>query len=180
MIATEKDAKKWYTIKVQNKREKTVTERLKLEMMKEFGEDTTFFIPSRETMVIKNGKKTPKEEILYPGYIFVETQFIGRITHLIKTINGATNVIKDNRGNPAILKQSEVNRMLGEKESNKILFETSFIVGEKVKIIGGSFANFKGIVDTIDLEKNKCKIEVLIFGRSTLVDLTLEDINRDE
>ena len=62
MIATEKDAKKWYTIKVQNKREKTVTERLKLEMMKEFGEDTTFFIPSRETMVIKNGKKTPKEE----------------------------------------------------------------------------------------------------------------------
>lgn len=180
MIATEKQAKKWYTVKVQNNRERTVTEKLKFEMMREFGEDTNFFIPSRTIMVIKNNKKTPKEEILYPGYIFVETEYIDRIVHLIKTTNGATSVIKDNSGRPAVLKQSEINRMLGEKEANKASLETTFIVGEKVKITSGSFMNFKGIINSIDLEKSKCKIEVLIFGRSTLVDLTLDDIDRDE
>lgn len=179
-MITATETKKWYTVKVQNNRERTVTERLKLEMMREFGQDTNFFIPSRTTMTIKNGKKTPKEEILYPGYIFVETEYIDRIIQLIKITNGATSVIKDNNGRPIVLKQSEINRMLGEKEANKASLETSFIVGEKVKITNGSFANFKGIIDSIDVDKNKCKIEVLIFGRSTRVDLTLDDIDRDE
>ena len=147
-------------------------------MMREFKEEVQFFIPTQGVLSVKNGKKVVKEQLLYPGYIFVETSSIDRIDHLVKTTNGATNVLKDTKGIPIILKQSEVDRMLGEKEANKEALETAFVVGEKVKIINGPFANFNGKIDELNVEKNRLKVEVLIFGRSTLVELTLVDITK--
>ena len=178
MITLETKTKNWYTVKVQNNREKSVSERLKSEMMREFNEEVTFFIPSQGVMSVKNGKKVVKDQLLYPGYIFVETSSIDRIDHLVKTTNGATNVLKDNKGTPIVLKQSEVDRMVGEKEANKEMLESSFVVGEKVQIINGPFAKFNGKVEEIQVDKNKVKVEVLIFGRSTLVELTLVDITK--
>lgn len=178
MITLETKTKNWYTVKVQNNREKSVSERLKLDMMREFNEEVQFFIPTQGVLSVKNGKKVVKEQLLYPGYIFVETSSIDRINHLVKTTNGATNVLKDNKGTPIILKQSEIDRMLGEKEANKESLESSFVLGEKVKIINGPFANFNGKIEEMNVEKNRLKVEVLIFGRSTLVELTLVDITK--
>ena len=178
MITLETKTKNWYTVKVQNNREKSVSERLKLDMMREFNEEVQFFIPTQGVLSVKNGKKVVKEQLLYPGYIFVETSSIDRINHLVKTTNGATNVLKDNKGIPIILKQSEIDRMLGEKEANKESPESSFVLGEKVKIINGPFANFNGKIEEMNVEKNRLKVEVLIFGRSTLVELTLVDITK--
>ncbi len=176
MIQTEVKAKNWYTVKVQNNREKSVSERLKSDMKREYGEDVVFLIPTQLTIDIKEGKKVQKEKVLYPGYVFVQTNSIDKVAHLVKSTNGATNILRDNKGVAIILKQSEVDRMIGEKESNKNVIETQFIVGETVEIVTGPFAKFKGSVDWIDVDKNKVKVEVLIFGRSTLVDLTIGDI----
>lgn len=178
MITAEAKTKNWYTIKVQNNREKSVSERLKSEMMREFNQEISFLIPTQGIISVKDGKKVQKEQILYPGYIFVETNNIDKIAHLVKTTNGATNVLRDNKGTPIILKQSEVDRMIGEKEANKVSLETSFVLGEKVEIVSGPFAKFKGNIESMDIDKNKVKVEVLIFGRATFVDLTLADITK--
>ena len=179
MITTQTKTKNWYTIKVQNNREKSISERLRYEMMREFNEEINFLIPTQGILSIKDGKKVQKEQILYPGYIFVETAVIDKIAHLVKTTTGATNVLRDNKGTPIILKQFEIDRMLGEKARNEeVILTTSFIVGEKVEILHGPFAKFKGTVTDIDLDKNKVKVEVMIFGRGTNVDLTLSDIVR--
>jgi len=70
--------------------------------------------------------------------------------------------------------------MVGEKEANKsAIMNTSFVVGEKVEIINGPFTKFKGTISSIDSEKDKVKVDVLIFGRPTAVDLTLIDIKKD-
>jgi transcriptional antiterminator NusG len=177
MITTEKKTKNWYTIKVQNNREKSISERLRYEMMREFNEEVTFLIPTQGILSIKDGKKVQKEQILYPGYIFVETSNVDKIAHLVKSTNGATNVLRDNKGTPIILKQSEVDRMIGEKANNEqVILTTAFLVGEKVEITTGPFAKFKGTITALELDKNKVKVEVLIFGRATNVDLTLSDI----
>jgi transcriptional antiterminator NusG len=178
MITTEAKTKNWYTIKVQNNREKSVSERLRSEMMREFNEEVNFLIPTQGVISVKDGKRVQKEQVLYPGYIFVETSTIDKIAHLVKTTNSATNVLRDNKGTPIILKKSEIERMFGEKETNKITLETGFVLGEKVEIVNGPFSKFKGVVESIDIDKNKVKVEVLIFGRATFVDLTLEDIIR--
>jgi len=176
MIKTEEKTKNWYTIKVQNNREKSVSERLKSDMKREYNEEVTFLIPTQLTVDVKDGKKVQREKVLYPGYVFVQTNSIDKVSHLVKSTNGATNVLRDNKGLAIILKQSEVDRMIGEKENNKNVVENQFVVGETVEIVTGPFAKFKGTIDWIDNDKNKVKVEVLIFGRSTLVDLTIGDI----
>jgi len=178
MITLEAKTKNWYTIKVQNNREKSVSERLKFEMMREFNEEVNFFIPTQGFVSVKNGKKVIKDQILYPGYIFVETENIDKINYLVKITNGATSVLKDNKEVPIILKQSEVDRMFGDKELNKVSIDTLFSIGEQVEIINGPFTKFKGSINSIDVEKNKVRVEVLIFGRATNVDLTLVDITK--
>jgi transcriptional antiterminator NusG len=170
--------KKWYTVKVQSNREKSVSEKLKLEMMRDFKEEVNVLIPSQKFSVIKNGKVKQKEQLMYPGYIFVETQSIDKILHFAKIINGMSSVLKDPQGNPIVMRLSEIDRMNGEVEHRQTIDKGLYAIGEEVSVINGPFASFRGKVQTIDYEKDKVKIEVTIFGRSTIVDLTLADISK--
>jgi transcriptional antiterminator NusG len=166
---------KWYTIKVQNNREKSVSERIKTDMMRYYNMELNFLIPTKAVASVKNGKKVVKEQILYPGYVFVQTDSIDKVEHLVKGTNGATNVLKDARGLAQPLKQSEIDKMIVEKEKTKEVVESTLIKGEKVEVITGPFQNFKGTIDRIE-ENGKVRVEVLIFGRPTTVDLTLKEI----
>ena len=100
--------KKWYTVKVQSNREKSVSEKLRQDMIREFKEEVNVLIPTQKLSVIKNGKVKHKEQLLYPGYIFVETESIDKVLHFVKIINGITNVLKDPQGNPIVMRQSEI------------------------------------------------------------------------
>lgn len=171
--------KKWYTVKVQNNHEKKVSERLKLEMQREFNEEIQIQIPTQNTVTIKDGKRIYKDQLLYPGYIFVETSSPGSLDALIKTTNGATNILKDNKKQPIVLRDSEVERMLGPKSSQAVL-KNAFFTGERVMILTGPFQSFKGTLESVDIENDKVKVEVLIFGRKTMVDLTLVDITKSD
>lgn len=176
MIAETVKEKKWYTIKVQNNREKSVSERIKTDMKKYYESDLNFLIPTKVVASVKNGKKVIKEQILYPGYVFVETELIEKVEYLVKGTTGATNVLKDAKGHPQPLKPFEIQKMIVEKEKTKEVAESSFLVGEKIEIISGSFTKFRGVIQSLDVDKNKVKVEVPIFGRPTSIDLTLTEI----
>jgi transcriptional antiterminator NusG len=145
-------------------------------MMRNYNLELNFLIPTKAIGSVKNGKKVVKEQILYPGYVFVQTDAIDKVEHLVKGINGATNVLRDTRGLPQALKQSEIDRMIVEKEKTKQVVESSFVIGEEVEIITGPFSKFKGSIDFLDEEKGKVKVQVLIFGRPTSVELTTNEI----
>jgi transcriptional antiterminator NusG len=170
--------KKWYTVKVQSNREKSVSEKLRLDMMRDFKEELNVLIPTQKFSIIKNGKVKQKEQLLYPGYIFVETQSIDKVLHFTKVINGMTSVLKDPQGNPIIMRQSEIDRMTGEVERRKEVDKGLYAIEQEVSIINGPFSGFVGKIKTLDYEKDKVKIEVSIFGRATMVDLTLNDISK--
>jgi len=170
--------KNWYTVKVQSNRERSVSEKLKQEMMRDFKEEINVLIPSQHISMIKNGKVKKKEQLLYPGYIFVETVSVDKVLHFTKIINGLSSVLKDPQGTPIVLRQSEVDRMTGEVQERKSMDKGLYLVGEEVGVINGPFASFRGKIQSIDYEKDKVKIEVTIFGRATIVDLTLADISK--
>lgn len=174
----ETQEKKWYTVKVQSNREKSVSEKLKQEMMRDFKEEVNVMIPSQKFSVVKNGKVKQKEQLLYPGYIFVETDSVDKVLHFAKIINGMTSVLKDPQGNPIIMRKSEIERMSGEVERRKEVDKGLYALGQEVSIINGPFSSFRGKIQTLDYEKDKVKIEVSIFGRATIVDLTLDDISK--
>jgi transcriptional antiterminator NusG len=170
--------KKWYTIKVQSNRERSVSDKLRLEMVRDFNEEVNVLIPMKTISTLKSGKIKQKEQIMYPGYIFVETASVDKVLHFVKVINGMSGVLKDSQGNPIIMRKSEIDKMTGVMEEVNKKNESLYLVGEEVNVENGPFSGFKGKIQTIDFEKDKIKLEVFIFGRSTILDLTLNDISK--
>jgi len=171
---------KWYTVKVQNNHERKVSERIKLDMSRDYKEEINVLVPIQNTSKIKDGKRVIKEQLLYPGYIFVETDSPNKLEFVVKSTTGATSILKDKKNNAIPLRPTEVEKMVGQKENPGIILKDAFFQGERVMITEGPFQNFKGVIETIDMDKDKVKVEVLIFGRKTYVDLTLSDIIKSD
>ena len=165
--------KKWYTVKVQNNRENSVSEKLKTEMIRDFNEDVNVLIPTKTVSSVKAGKIKHKEQVMYPGYIFVETASVDKVLHFVKVINGMSGVLKDPQGNPIVMRKSEIEKMAGIIEEVNRNSKDLYVMGEEVTVVNGPFSTFRGKIQSIDYEKDKIKLEVSIFGRATIVDLTL-------
>lgn len=180
MVTAEAKKMMWYTVKVQNNREKSISERIKIDMKRDYNEDINVLIPTQNLIVIKEGKRQEKVSMLYPGYIFVETFSVEKLNAVVKANRsiGATNIIVDKKtSKPQQLRQSEIDRMIGIKEAPATL-KDQFHVGEKVLILEGAFQNFKGTVSQIDSNKERVTVEVLLFGRKNMVDLSMTEITR--
>jgi transcriptional antiterminator NusG len=79
---------------------------------------------------------------------------------------------------PAPITQKEVDRILQRVEENvdkprpKIIYEP----GEMVRVTDGPFTDFEAVVEGVDYDKNKLQVSVLIFGRSTPVELEFSQV----
>jgi len=135
-------------------------------------------VPTEKSFHLKDGKKVTREKVMYPGYIFVETMSIGELSHFVKGCDGATGLLSDRAKKPQVLSLKEVERMIGVQEQVAVEQESTnrFIIGEVIKILDGPFNSFTGDVENID--GDKVKIAVLIFGRKTLVELNISQIDK--
>ena len=169
---------KIYTVKVQSQREKSISERLKTEM--ERGQvEGNIFVPTERVYFARNGKKAYREKTMYPGYVFVETTNLSLLQDVLKLVPGNTGILKTRSGDVSFMKKEEINKI--KFDSTKIEEEVdlyNFIIGETVQIIGGPFDKFRGTIEEINKEKGKVKLTVLIFGRATMVDLQLDQIEK--
>ena len=137
-------------------------------------------IPTEKVFSVKNGKKIAREKIIYPGYIFIETNAVGEISNFLKAINGAAGFVKTKSGDITPLKEYEVLKMMtDQEETNNITTTTSlFSVGENVKVTEGAFSSFMGKITHVDQEKGRVKVEVMIFSRPTEVELDYLEVER--
>lgn len=161
---------KWYVIRVVNGKEKKTKESIENELKKNNVEYlvSNLLIATEKTVQIRRGKKINVEKNFFPGYIFVETDSINEVESNVKYINGVASVLK----NP--LTEKEVERILGR--NNKKEENVMFSLNEKVQIIDGPFKSFVGSIKELDNNKQKAKVNILIFGRETLLDLTFSQI----
>lgn len=81
---------------------------------------------------------------------------------------------------PVPLSQEEVKRILAQAKEKKRKPKVALEVGDNVKVIRGPFIGFSGIIDEINEEKAKLKILVTIFGRSTPVEIGVDDVEKVE
>jgi transcriptional antiterminator NusG len=172
---------KWYVVRAQSNREKSVSERLKKEAEKGdmMGKIGQVLVPLEKNFFMKENKKVVREKVMYPGYIFVETSAVGELKQLIKAINGATGFLTNRAGDIQPLTQLEVDKMMGEHEANETKeVSNTLCLNEEVKVCDGPFNGFKGIIESIDEDKQKVKVGVLIFGRKSVVELGLLQVQK--
>jgi transcription termination/antitermination protein NusG len=170
----EEQEKKWYVVHILSGHENKVKLYIESEVARLNLDEkiTNVLVPSEEVTEMKNGKKKSKNKIFFPGYILVEMVVDKDTSHLISNTPGITHFV-GSKNKPQPLRPDEIKRILGrvDEAKNRDLIEIPFSVGDPIKVIDGPFTDFTGMVKEVNEEKNKLKVLVSIFGRSTPVEL---------
>ncbi|MCM8764024.1 MAG: transcription termination/antitermination protein NusG [Candidatus Omnitrophica bacterium] len=138
-------------------------------------------IPTEDVVETASGEKTIKSRKFFPGYLLIETEDdVDDLTwHLIKATNGVFSVLGAGT-NPSPLQKNEVNNLLKEIEERKTrpVPKVEFNKGDKVVITDGPFLDFTGLIEDVNNEKERLKISVSIFGRSTILELNFWQVEK--
>jgi transcriptional antiterminator NusG len=174
---------KWYVIRTATGKEKKAKELLEFEIKERGFENYVkqLVIPTEKVFHVRQGKKIATERNHYPGYILIETDpsIIGELSGLHKIVNFVVGFLGEK--NPVPLRKEEVERMLGkmdELSNSREEIVDKFSLGESVNIIDGPFSGFIGVVQEVQNDKKRAKIDVKIFGRSTPLELSFVQIQK--
>ena len=175
-------AQRWYVVHAYSGFEAQVKRSLE-DRIKRAGMEELFgavLVPTEEVVEMKGGQQRKSERKFFPGYVLVKMEMTDETWHLVKSAPKVMGFIGGTGDKPAPIPDKQVDAILQrveegvEKPRPKVLYEP----GEVVRVTDGPFADFNGVVEEVDYEKSRLKVSVLIFGRSTPVDLEFGQIEK--
>ena len=169
---------KWYILKAYSGFE----DRVKKALEKRVGEsnmEAVFgetLVPTETVVEMRRGQKYTSERKCFPGYVLVQMIMNDDTWHMVRSIPKVLGFIGGEGNRPVPISEQEILQMRSgvDKPKPKITYE----VGEVVRIIDGPFSDFNGVVEEVNYDKNRLRIAVLIFGRSTPVDLEFGQVSK--
>jgi len=168
-------SKHWYVIQAYSGYEaqviKSLEERVnRFELQDKIGETP---VPTEEVVELKDGQKVRSERKFFPGYVLINMELDDETWHVINDVPRVMRFIGGTGDRPVPISDAEADQILQRVQEGvdsprpKVLFEP----GEVVRITDGPFNDFTGVVEEVNYEKSTMRVEVLIFGRSTPVEL---------
>jgi len=135
-------------------------------------------VPTKPVIKIKKGQKVQEMQKLFPGYVFINADLSGEAYNMINAIPKVMGFLggKNNPQPVADAKMQDILKLSAEQASDSK--HVAFEIGETLNIIEGPFESFSGVVEDFDVEKQKVKISVLIFGRATSVELDVNQVEK--
>ncbi len=136
-------------------------------------------VPSKLIIKVKKGQKVQESQKLFPGYVFINAELDSKTQNVITSIPKAMGFL-GGKNNPQKVSEEKIKDIFSLISSGSVQINNSqtFDIGESLKITDGPFESFSGIVEEFDQEKQKVKISVLIFGRSTSVELDVNQVEK--
>jgi transcriptional antiterminator NusG len=136
-------------------------------------------VPTEPVTEIRNGKKYTIERVFLPGYVLVEMDLDNEIWHLVKNTPRVTGFLGTGE-KPVALTEEEISSIIyrSDVSKDKPRMKVKFEKNESVKITEGPFANFNGVVDEVNEDRETLKVMVTIFGRSTPVELEFSKVEK--
>ncbi len=173
---------RWYIVHAYSGMEKAV-ERNIVERIGRAGMQDKFgriLVPTEEVVEMKNGQKKTTERRLFPGYVFVEMVMDDDTWHLVKHTSKVTGFVGGVKNRPAPISEDEVQKIVSQMQegTDKPRHKIEFMVGELVRVKEGPFTDFNGSVEEVNYEKNRLRVSVMIFGRSTPVELEFGQVEK--
>lgn len=176
------DNKRWYVVHAysgfERKVKQSLEERIALSNLGQFFGDV--LVPTEEVLEMRGGQKRRSERKFFPGYVLIQMVLNDDTWHLVKETPRVMGFIGGTADKPAPITQREVNEILNRLEEtvDKPAHKTVYEPGELVRVIEGPFNDFTGTVEEVNYEKNRVRVAVLIFGRSTPVELEFSQVEK--
>ena len=172
---------RWYVLHAYSGYEKKVADSILDQAIKLGVKDhiEEISVPVQNVVEVKRGVRINSERKIFPGYILIKMSLNDDTWHIIKTTPKLSGFL-GNKGKPVPISNAEAKRITEQvtdgvqKSRPAIMYD----IGEQVKVIDGPFASFNGEIEQIDEDKARLRVAVLIFGRSTPVDLEYSQVEK--
>lgn len=164
---------KWYVVHTYSGYENTVSASIEKAVENRGLRDliTDVNIPLETvTEITENGPKTVERKV-FPGYVLVKMILTDETWHLVRNVRGVTGFVGS--GNKAIPLTDEEIAALGVEKREVVV---GYQVGDSVKITDGALESFIGTVEEVDVDREKVRVVVSMFGRETPVELELDQV----
>jgi transcriptional antiterminator NusG len=181
MSVSEND-KRWYVLHAYSGYERKVKlaleERIALSGNPEMFGDV--LVPTEEVLEMRGGQKRKSERKFFPGYVLINMELNDITWHLVKDTPRVMGFIGGKADKPAPITQREVDEIVNrlEESVDKPTHKTIYEPGEMVRVTDGPFNDFTGTVEEVNYEKSRVRVAVLIFGRSTPVELEFSQVEK--
>ncbi|MBP3313550.1 MAG: transcription termination/antitermination factor NusG [Oscillospiraceae bacterium] len=167
------EAAKWYVVHTYSGYENTVKATIEKTIENRHLEDViqAVSIPMETvTEMTDNGPKVFERKV-FPGYVLVKMVMTDEFWYIIKNVRGVTGFVGSG-SKPTPLTEAEVAQLGMEKHEIIV----NYAVGDNVRICDGPLTSFTGVVDMLDVDKNKVRVIVSMFGRETPAELELDQV----
>jgi transcriptional antiterminator NusG len=154
-------------------------------------------VPTEEVTEIKNGQRKQVQRKVLPGYILVRMELNDQSWGAVRNTPGVTGFVGAT-SKPSPLTIDEVVKFLLPRTeaakpaaagragagtgaaagSGKATVEVDFEVGESVTVMDGPFATLPATISEVNVDAQKVKVLVSIFGRETPVELAFSQVSK--
>ena len=173
--------KKWYIVHTYSGHENKARLTLK-ERVVNAGLDAYFgevLVPTESVSEVVKGQRRTMTRKFFPGYMFVQMVLDDRSFHLVKNTPKITGFLGGTKPTPVPEReitgvQQNVTDGGKAKPKARIVFEP----GDTVRVTDGPFANFTATVEEVKQDKQKVKVLLSMFGRSTSTELDFDKVEK--
>lgn len=171
--------KHWYAVHTYSGHEnkvKTNIER-RAESMNLKDKILRILVPTETELRTRAGKRQEVQRKVFPGYVLVEMVLDDTTWYLVKSTTGVTGFVSS--GNkPVALQDKEIQDILDAIEAPERRPKVKWSKDEVVRVTSGPFTDFTGKIEEVNVEKEKMKVLISIFGRDTPVELDFAQVER--
>jgi transcriptional antiterminator NusG len=171
----------WYILQALSGQEKRIASLIRDQSKKDGLAEmiTDVVVPMEHVPTIRRGKKITVEKRFLPGYILVRMEMNDDVLHFLKSIPKIGKFLGEG-GAPQKVSDKEVDNIITQIQHNAVEREKAmlFQAGDSVKINDGPFESFVGNIEEVDVDKKRLKVCVMIFGRSTPLDLGFNQVTK--
>jgi transcriptional antiterminator NusG len=175
-------AKRWYVLHARSGYEAKVKIAIEDAVVREGLGDliSEVMIPTEQVVELKDGQKKMAERKFFPGYMLISMELTEPSWLLVKNTNNVIGFIGGSSGKPSPITQREADRIMArvQEGADKPKPKVAYQPGEEILIVDGPFNEFNGTVEAVNYDKSILKVEVLIFGRATSVELEFSQVSK--
>jgi len=171
--------KKWYVVHTYSGYENKVKANLEKRIESMNMEEKIFriLVPMEDEVEIKDGKKKISKRKVFPGYVLVEMFMTDDSWYVVRNTPGVTGFVGSG-SKPIPLNDNEAAQIITQMGVEGPRARVDLTEGESVRVVTGPFENFIGKIEEINLEKNKIRVMISMFGRETPVELEFTQVEK--